>query len=99
LTYSITSFTLLPEDDNVINDTLFKDVISADQVPFTHGDANADGEISVSDAIYIINYLFKGGLSPNLLRAGDVNCDGKITVSDVVYLVNYLFRGGPPPAC
>ncbi len=99
LSYSITALTLLPDDENLINDTLYKEVVSAVQVPFTHGDANADGKISVSDAIYIINYLFKGGLSPNPLGAGDVNCHAKITVSDVVYLVNYLFRGGPPPAC
>ena len=64
------------------------------------GDVNSDGKRSVSDVVYLINYLFKGGPQPvgGLLLA-DVNCDGKVSVSDVVYLINYLFKGGTPPAC
>jgi len=63
------------------------------------GDANADKKVSVSDVIFIINYLFKDGPppSPFLLEQGDVNCNGHITVTDVVYLINYLFKGGEPP--
>ena len=61
------------------------------------GDANSDGKITVSDVVYLVNYLFKGGPPPAVFLAGDANCDTKVTVSDVVYLVNYLFKGGPPP--
>ncbi|MCJ7459675.1 MAG: cupredoxin domain-containing protein [candidate division Zixibacteria bacterium] len=61
------------------------------------GDANGDSKITVSDVVYLVNYLFKGGPPPNPLLTGDANCDTKVTVSDVVYLVNYLFKGGPPP--
>jgi len=62
------------------------------------GDANGDKQITVSDVVYLINYLFKGGPPPVPEQmVGDVNCDGKVTVSDVVYLINYLFKGGPPP--
>ncbi len=62
------------------------------------GDANGDQKITVSDVIYLINYLFKGGPAPiPEVSVGDVNCDGKITVSDVIYLINYLFKGGPSP--
>jgi hypothetical protein len=68
-------------------------------IPIQQGDANRDGQITVSDIIYIIKYLFKGGISPNPLIAGDANCDGQVTVSDVIYLVNYLFKSGPPPPC
>ena len=67
-------------------------------IQFLRGDANSDKKVSVSDVVYIINYLFKGGLAP--LPApivGDANCDGKVSVSDVVYLINYLFKGGPLP--
>jgi hypothetical protein len=67
---------------------------------FQRGDANGDRAITVTDAIYLINYLFKGGPEPQPLSAGDANCDSVITVSDVVYLINYLFKGGPPsPVC
>ena len=63
------------------------------------GDANADGKITVSDVVYLVNYLFKGGPVPKPFESGEANCDGKVTVSDVVYLVNYLFKGGPVPIC
>lgn len=62
------------------------------------GDANGDGKWTVSDVVYLINYLFKGGPPPvPCLQVGDINCDSKVTVADVVYLINYLFKGGPPP--
>ncbi|HVP36127.1 MAG TPA: dockerin type I repeat-containing protein [Terriglobales bacterium] len=64
-----------------------------------HGNVNCDGQINVTDVIYIISYLFKGGPSPRPLDLGDANCDGKVTVTDVVYLINYLFKSGPPPPC
>ncbi len=67
------------------------------EVPPQRGNVNCDGQITVSDVIYIINYLFKGGPTPNPLENGDVNCDGKVNVTDVVYLINYLFKSGPAP--
>jgi len=59
------------------------------------GDANGDGSITVSDVIYVVNYLFKNGPDP-WFNYSDANGDGSITVSDVIYLVNYLFKNGPP---
>jgi len=61
------------------------------------GDANGDGGTTVSDVVYLINYLFKGG--PGVIDPiqGDPNQDGKITVADVVYLINFFFKGGPYP--
>jgi photosystem II stability/assembly factor-like uncharacterized protein len=72
---------------------------------FVHGDANHDQKVTVSDVVYLVNFLFKGGPMPWIKMAGDANgdtpdgsCDlPKVTVSDVVYLVNYLFKGGPGP--
>jgi len=65
------------------------------------GDANGDGNTTVSDVVYLINYLFKGGLppTPDPVKSGDANGDGSITISDVVYLINYLFKGGPVTKC
>jgi len=68
-------------------------------VPFLRGDFNDDMQVNVTDLIYLINYLFKNGPSPDPLADGDVNCDDKVSVSDVIYLVNYLFKGGPLPVC
>ncbi len=64
-----------------------------------YGDCNRDEEISVSDVVYLINYLFKSGPVPDPLQAGDANCDTEVTGSDVIYLVNYLFKGGQSPGC
>ena len=63
------------------------------------GDVNADGVINSADFVYLINYLYKGGLPPQPLESGDVNCDEVINSSDAVYIINYLFKGGPPPGC
>ena len=61
------------------------------------GDADGNGMVNISDAVYLINYIFAGGPPPNPYEAGDVNCDETVNISDVVYLINYIFAGGPEP--
>ena len=62
------------------------------------GDANNDSAVNVGDAVYLINYVFKGGPPPQpLLCCGDANGDVNVNVGDAVYLINYVFKGGPPP--
>ena len=62
------------------------------------GDANLDIRIGVSDAVYIINYVFSGGHPPKpVLACGDANGDGRVNVADAVRLINYVFSGGNPP--
>jgi hypothetical protein len=63
------------------------------------GDANGDMLVNVSDAVFMVDYIFKGGPAPEPLEIGDFDCSGSISVGDVVYLINYIFRGGPPPGC
>ncbi|MCK5127124.1 MAG: VCBS repeat-containing protein [candidate division Zixibacteria bacterium] len=63
------------------------------------GDANGDGSISVGDAVYIINYVFRGGFPPVPLSSGDANCDYDVNIGDAVYIINFAFRGGPAPCC
>ena len=63
------------------------------------GDANGDEEVTIADAVYLVNYLFNNGPAPQPAEAGDANCDGEVAIADVVYIVNYLFRDGPPPGC
>jgi hypothetical protein len=64
---------------------------------FTAGDANGDQTINVSDAVYVINYVFAGGDPPDPYEAGDSNCDTIVNVSDAVWVINYVFVGGPEP--
>ena len=66
-------------------------------VPFFPGDSNGDGDVSLVDVVFVINYLFNSGDASDPLERSDVNCDGEVDLSDVVYLINYLFRGGSEP--
>jgi hypothetical protein len=61
------------------------------------GDANASGLVTISDAVYLINYIFSGGPAPDPIGVGDSDCNSLITISDVVYLINYIFSGGAVP--
>lgn len=65
--------------------------------PYQCGDADGSKAVSISDAVYMINYIFAGGLPPLPLLAGDADCSGSVTVSDAVYLINYIFAGGSAP--
>lgn len=72
-------------------------LLAAVQYSFKTGDVNRDGKNSVSDVVFLINYLLKGGPAPYLYYRGDVNCDQTVSISDVVYLINYLFKSGSEP--
>ncbi|HEQ99018.1 MAG TPA: hypothetical protein ENO22_06735 [candidate division Zixibacteria bacterium] len=64
---------------------------------YLQGDANFDGTFNISDAVYIINYAFVDGDSPQpVLEAGDANNDGEVNVSDAVFLINFIFIAGAP---
>jgi len=65
----------------------------------TPGDANGDGVCNVGDAVYIINYVFKGGAAPPCMAEADANGDGIANVGDAVYIINYIFKGGSAPVC
>jgi outer membrane protein assembly factor BamB len=66
---------------------------------FICGDANGDGIVTISDVVYLVNYLYKSGSPPSPLESGDANGDGPVDLGDVVFLLNYLFKGGSPPSC
>jgi hypothetical protein len=61
------------------------------------GDASGDDELNISDAVYIINYIFISGPEPDPIEAADSNCDGTCNISDAVIIINYIFIGGVPP--
>jgi hypothetical protein len=63
----------------------------------TPGDADNNGVVSLSDVVYIVNYIFAGGPAPQPLPSGDADCSGRINLADAVYLINYIFAAGPPP--
>jgi hypothetical protein len=68
---------------------------------FLRGDANGDGARDVSDAVFVLLYLFAGGEAPACFDACDTDDSGSLALSDAIALLDFLFRGGrapPPPA-
>lgn len=61
------------------------------------GDINGDRSVQISDAVFLINYIFTGGPEPDPLYKCDVSCDNKINIVDIIYLINYVFRSGLEP--
>jgi hypothetical protein len=72
-------------------------LMGLDEQYYICGDANSDDVVNVSDAVYIINYVFVGGDPPDPMESGDANCDDVCNVSDAVWIINYVFVGGNDP--
>ena len=66
------------------------------------GDANGDKDLNVTDAVYIINYIFvPGSPEPDPLCSANANGSTGVNVADAVYIINFVFAGGdaPVPGC
>jgi predicted GH43/DUF377 family glycosyl hydrolase len=64
---------------------------------FRRGDCNDDGNVDISDAVCILNWLFLGGETPGCVAVTNTNGDAGADLSDAVYLLGHLFLGGPAP--
>jgi hypothetical protein len=66
---------------------------------FVRGETNLDSLAGpdISDAIFILQWLFVGGREPLCLDAADVNDDGTVDISDGIALLSFLFAGGTMP--
>lgn len=63
---------------------------------FRRGDANLDAVVDVSDAIFVLGFLFAAQTGIACEDAADVNDDGEIDVSDPIAELGFLFLGTPP---
>jgi hypothetical protein len=67
-------------------------------VPFFHrGDPNHDGEVDLSDAIFLFEYLYLGGPRPTCAESADSNNDAELDLSDPIFLLAFVFLGDRPP--
>lgn len=64
---------------------------------FIRGDVNFTGNVDITDAIYLLGFLFIGYDDPECLDPADTLDDGRINISSPIYLLNFLFTGGPAP--
>ncbi len=67
---------------------------------FMRGDANGDGVVQITDAVFILADLFQGGPTTRNIcfAANDVNSDSMIHLADPVFLLNFIFAAGPAPS-
>ena len=63
---------------------------------FRRGDCDVSGKVNITDPIFELDHLFRGGPRWFCDDACDANDDGKTDISDPIWTLNYLFRGGPP---
>ena len=59
------------------------------------GDCNNDEKVNISDAVFLLNYIFADGPAPDPRLRGDINSDSLVNISDAVKIINYLFFGEP----
>jgi hypothetical protein len=70
---------------------------SVEQRSFRRGDPNADTMTNITDAIFLLNYLFSGGEAPPCEKSADTDGGGTVDITDGISLLNYLFASGRPP--
>ncbi|MFH2054546.1 MAG: putative Ig domain-containing protein, partial [bacterium] len=82
--------------DNVgdLTEKEFSFEINAD---YLCGDADGDQIVNITDAVYLISFIFSQGPAPEPLLAGETNCDGFVSITDAVYIIQYIFSSGPVP--
>jgi|SRR3989344_5022379 len=63
-------------------------------IQFIRGDSNGDKKVDISDVIFTLDALFKGGQLPRCWKSADANDDGIIDITDTIYTLSALFMGG-----
>ena len=61
------------------------------------GDVDDNNQVDITDAVFLVNYIFASGPAPDPLSSGDVDCNNQVDITDAVYLVNYIFASGAVP--
>jgi hypothetical protein len=67
------------------------------ETSFLRGDANADGRVSISDALMLRRWLLNGDRAPLCLDAADLDDSGTVEILDAFYVLNHIHLGGSPP--
>ena len=73
-------------------DSLFE-VTEVHDASLIRGDANDDGLVNLSDAVFVLGNLFQETAAPYCLDAADVNDSGVVDISDPILILNVLYQG------
>jgi len=71
-----------------------------DDCQFARGDVDGDLRVTLSDAVTLLDWLFRQGATPACLEAADADDNARVDLSDAVRILGFLFRGDaalPPP--
>ncbi|MBQ7419410.1 MAG: leucine-rich repeat protein [Prevotella sp.] len=68
--------------------------VQIDNKALQPGDANADGEVNVTDIVATVNKIMGHEDASFNIEAADVNSDGEINVTDIVMMVNIIMTSG-----
>lgn len=84
------------DSDSIPSTVIMEDFDDAVCQSALAGDTNSDGNLDISDAIYLGMYL-KNQAKLKCSNVADVNADALINQDDVDYILDYLFKGGSAP--
>jgi hypothetical protein len=71
--------------------------VSEPQGEFIRGDSDGNGEIDITDGIFVLLYAFTGRTSTNCEDALDADDSGRIDATDALRVLRYVFSSGPAP--
>ena len=67
-------------------------------------EARLNRELTLTDAVLLLNFLFSGGPTPACQAAADTDRSGSLGMTDAIQILNFLFLGAaefpaPFPDC
>ncbi|MEM7232050.1 MAG: VCBS repeat-containing protein, partial [Planctomycetota bacterium] len=71
--------------------------VESGEPEFRRGDSNIDGQVDISDCVYVLSYLFAGGERPGCDDAADADDSGSLELTDAIVIYSHLFLGSDPP--
>ena len=63
-------------------------------IRFSRGNCNGDDTVNLSDALTLLNYLFRGGAEPGCLQGCDTSGNDNLGIEDAIGLLTHLFIAG-----
>ncbi|MBN2226678.1 MAG: hypothetical protein JW763_04885 [candidate division Zixibacteria bacterium] len=69
------------------------------KAPYICGDANNDEGVNLLDILFVIDFVYNDGPSPEHLEAADVNNSGETNLLDILDLIQHLYGDGTTLHC
>jgi len=64
------------------------------------GDADDDGDVAIDDALWLINFIFQGGVASPCSGEADADGGGDVNIADALTVIDFIFDGpAPDPVC